>query len=164
MVSTGASRRGLPSTTAGELRCWQEVLSGRKTPGEAGRAGECGPDCQGNATHQRVWAREGPHLVCARRALAGVPQGPRGWEESRQEVTRTVQGEHDSGLGERRIEDPRPRAGPDVGRGSGLSSATLMPLPPPEWALQGRQALPTGLLVAKFGVIVIKRGTQRRRG
>ena len=66
VVSTETSRERVSQAQQLESSgCWWEVLSGGKTPGEAERAGECGPDHQGNATHQRVWAREGPRLVCA---------------------------------------------------------------------------------------------------
>lgn len=60
---------------------------------------ECGPGCQGDATHQRVWAGEVPSLVCAvRDASLGCPRA--------QEYGRRAAGgdwdgpgERDSGLG-----------------------------------------------------------------
>lgn len=76
-------------------------------------------------------------------------------------MTRTVQGEHDSGLGERRMKTPGLELDQTWAR---VPASALQPwctLPPPGMGTPGEeQALPTGLLFAKFGVIVIKGGTQ----
>lgn len=56
---------GLPSTAAGGRGVLVRVLSGGETPGEAGRAAECGPGRQGDATHQRRLGRRGaPSGLC----------------------------------------------------------------------------------------------------
>lgn len=59
------------------------------------------------------------------------------------------------------MKTPRPGTGPDVGEGSGLSSASLVPpASPRNGHSRGGTGFHHGLACCQFGLIIIKRGTQ----